>query len=509
MKNFLRSGSRWFRRAGLALSALPMLLLPAGESPAADADTVSSPRRGFIMDMTPLFDERTGRIRAIAPECRAVTGIIESQPFVWSRDFGMIRIPVPTPDYGMGVFLSDDGRAMTGFLSRNDRDYPAGYGQTWAQAGFIWYYKGKRHFMSRHGLIDVNWRGLSADGRIAFGQGREPVPGAPRPDASGEELERFARTPQGKKAMERGYVHNRPLWFVREGTRYRELPRFRNESSLPQRILSRDGKKIIYFWWGNSFVHDLKTGKKRQLTFGGAVAGGEPGKERNIVRAGDPDSPLFRWGRSRFWLGNSLLTDANIFAFQKKKELDLESPMLLDWYVKEIDSCTPSFDARYNLCHIRLQQYRPDMSRNRPVLPGGFTLLARLDDKGGVTLIADDDDFAGPLDPLEDISDNGRIVLYKQGRETRVWNEDIPPPDEYRYSNAWTLRDYLASFGLELPPNRRIWDAIMSPDGRCFFGMLSAEDGERRFPYQEFLACTGEGIEPPFWTLRDEKTTRP
>ena len=147
MKNFLRSGSRWFRRAGLALSALPMLLLPAGESPAADADTVSSPRRGFIMDMTPLFDARTGRIRAIAPECRAVTGIIESQPFVWSRDFGMIRIPVSAPDYGMGVFLSDDGRAMTGFLSRNDRDYPAGYGQTWAQAGFIWLVlQGKKTF---------------------------------------------------------------------------------------------------------------------------------------------------------------------------------------------------------------------------------------------------------------------------------------------------------------------------------------------------------------------------
>ena len=49
MKKFLRSGSRWFRRAGLALSALPMLLLPAGESPAADA-AVSSPRKGFIMD---------------------------------------------------------------------------------------------------------------------------------------------------------------------------------------------------------------------------------------------------------------------------------------------------------------------------------------------------------------------------------------------------------------------------------------------------------------------------
>ena len=78
------------------------------------------------MDMTPLFDEQTGRIRAIAPECRAIIGIIKSQPFVWSRDFGMIHIPVSAPDYGMGVFLSDDGRTMTGFLSRNDKTNPVG-----------------------------------------------------------------------------------------------------------------------------------------------------------------------------------------------------------------------------------------------------------------------------------------------------------------------------------------------------------------------------------------------
>ena len=496
MKNFLRSGSRWFRRAGLALSALPMLLLPAGESPAADTDAVSSPPRGFLMDMTPLFDEQTGRIRAIAPECRAITGIIKSQPFIWSRDFGMIHIPVSAPDYGMGVFLSDDGRTMTGFLSRNDKTYPVGYGQTWAQAGFIWYYKGKRHFMSRHGLIDVDWRGLSADGRVAFGEGKEPVPGAPRPDASGEELERFARTPQGKKAMERGYVHNRPLWFVREGTRYRELPRFMNERSLPQRILSRDGKKIIYFLEANSFVRDLRTGRDRQLTFGGVVAGGVPGKGRNILRAGDPDNPLFRWGRHRLFRDGRLYTDAEIAALQKDKDLSPRSPMLLDWYVNEIAECVPSFDARYNLCYIRLELHRP----------GGpeyaIRVLARLDDKGGALPI--DDDEAGSLF-LGDISDNGRIVLYRRNLEMRVWNEDIQPPRPF--SGSWKLRDYLATFGLNLPGNREIQDAIMSPDGRCFFGTLSAKDGEKRFPYQEFLACTGEGIEPPFWTL--EKIPRP
>ena len=45
----------------------------------------------------------------------------------------------------------------------------------------------------------------------------------------------------------------------------------------------------------------------------------------------------------------------------------------------------------------------------------------------------------------------------------------------------------------------------MSPDGRCFFGQLAAEDGEKRFPWQEFLACTSEGIEPPHWTLSAPK----
>ncbi|WP_297228292.1 hypothetical protein [uncultured Desulfovibrio sp.] len=271
--------------------------------------------------------------------------------------------------------------------------------------------------------------------------------------------------------------------------------------------MSRDGKKIISFRSGNSFVHDLKTGKKRQLTFGGAVAGGEPGKERNIVRAGDPGNPLYRWGRQRLLSHNHLLTDAELAALQKKKELDPKSPMLLDWFIHDIESCTPSFDARYNLCLILLQRYRPDLSPDRP-LPGGVNLLARLDDKGGVTPITDDDDFAGPLGVQWDISDNGRIILFEQERRMYVWDEDIPAPS--RYANAWPLRDYLASFGLVLPSDRRIWDAIMSPDGRCFFGRLAAEGDEERFPYREFLACTGEGIEPPHWTLRKElKNTRP
>ena len=515
MKHFLRSGSRWIRRAGLMLSALPMLLLPAAESPAAapaapaaESPAALPPQRGFIMDMLPLLGE-TGRLRAIAPGCRAVTGIVDSRPFIWSRDFGPVRLIPPSTHYGMGVALSDDGRTVTGFLrQREGAGPPPGYGQTLASPGFIWKYGREIHYMSQHDLIDVNWRGLSADGRVAVGKGMEPVPGAPAPDASGEELERFARTPQGKKAMSRGYIQNRPLWFVREGTRYREIPRFVNARSIPQRIMSRDGKKIIYFREDNSFVYDLKTGKKRQLTFGGAVAGGEPGKERNIIRAGDPDSPLYRWGRERLISKSRLLTDAELAALQKKKKLAPNSPMLRDCFIDEIESCTPSLDARYNLCCIWLKPYRPDISRNRPALPGGFRLLARLDDKGGATPIADDDDVADSLGVLWDISDNGRIVLYEQNREMYVWNEDLPTPGTYR--NAWTLRDYLASFGLVLPSDRRIWDAIMSPDGRCFFGQLAAGEDEKRFPYREFLACTGEGIEPPHWTLRkDRKNARP
>ena len=183
--------------------------------------------------------------------------------------------------------------------------------------------------------------------------------------------------------------------------------------------------------------------------------------------------------------------------------------MLLDWFVHDIESCMPSFDARYNLCCIRLQPYRPDISSNRPVLPGGFRLLARLDDKGGATPITDDDDIvAGSLGVLWDISDNGRIVLYEQNREMHVWNEDIPAPSQY--DNAWTLKDYLASFGLVLPSDQRIWEAIMSPDGRCFYGTLASREDGRPFPWDRFLACTGEGIEPPHWTLRENlKNTRP
>ena len=512
MKHLFRSGSRWLRRAAGALPALSLLLWPAtghGAAPERDAApatpaALSSPR-GFIMDMAPLLGE-SGRLRAIAPGCRAVTGIVDGRPFIWSRDFGAVRLIPPSTHYGMGVALSDDGRIVTGFLrQREGAGPPPGYGQTLASPGFVWKYGREIHYMSRHDLIDVSWHGLSANGRVAVGKGMEPVPGAPAPDASGEELERFARTPQGRKAMSRGYIQNRPLWFHLNGSSYRELKDFRQQTPLLGRILSRDGKKIITFRTPNSFVRDLKTGRERQLTFGGAVAGGEPGKERNIIRAGDPDSPLYRWGRQRLMSDNRLLADAELAALQKKKNLDPKSPMLLDWFVHDIESCTPSFDARYNLCCIRLQPYRPDIRRNWPVLPGGFRLLARLDDKGGVTPIADDDDIAaGPLGVLWDISDNGRIVLYEQKREMYVWNEDIPPPG--RHDNAWKLKDYLASFGLVIPSAREIREAIMSPDGRCFYGELASREDEQPFPRDRFLACTGEGIEPPHWTLKKDVT---
>lgn len=484
----LYSVLRAFRRVPSAPAAEATEAAGAG---AGTAGAAASPPRGFIMDMTPLFDEQTGRIQAIAPGCRAVTGIIESQPFVWSRELGMVRIPPPPTFYGMGLYLSDDGRTVAGFLrKREEESPPPGYGQTWASPGFLWRHGEETHLMSRHGLIDVDWYGLSADGRVAVGKGMEPVPGAPAPDASGEELERFAQTPQGRQAMSRGYIQNRPLWFRLNGASFRELEDFRQKIPLLGRILSRDGKTIMTFREPNSLVRDLETGEERLLTFGGAVADGLPDEERTILRPGDPRNPLSRWGRDRILQIGRLVTDEDMAA--QKNILSPQSPMFHHWHVREISYGVPSFDARHVLCYVTLDQYLPQsgtaLSQRR------LRLLARLDDRGGAVPI--DDEKQGSLF-LGDISDNGRIILYQQDREMRVWDEDIQPP--HRLRGSWTLREYLASFGLALPPGRRITDALMSPDGRCFFGRLDAEEEDRRFPYREFLACTGEGIEPPHW----------
>lgn len=53
----------------------------------------SAPSEGFIMDMAPLLGSN-GRVKAIAPGCRAMTGFLDGAPFVWSRDFGLAALPL-------------------------------------------------------------------------------------------------------------------------------------------------------------------------------------------------------------------------------------------------------------------------------------------------------------------------------------------------------------------------------------------------------------------------------
>lgn len=76
-------------------------------------------------------------------------------------------------------------------------------------------------------------------------RGRNRFPALPG-RSTWEEQKRFAETPQGREAMSRGYVYNRPFWFtLRGGTTLKELDDFYYETSLPSRILSRDGKKML------------------------------------------------------------------------------------------------------------------------------------------------------------------------------------------------------------------------------------------------------------------------
>ena len=488
MKNLFRSGSRWARRAAGMLPATPLLRFPAtGQGAAPDA-----PSQGFIMEMAPLLGEN-GRIRAIAPDCRALTGIVDSCPFIWSRDFGPILLTPPSSHYGMGVALSDDGHTMSGFLRQRQGEGTApGYGQTLASPGFIWQYGQEIRYMSRHDLIDVTWRGLSADGTVAVGKGMEPVPDAPAPDASGEELERFANTPQGRKAMSRGYIQNRPLWFSMQEGRYRELDDFMHESAAPERILSRDGKTILRTMSPTTHVRDLATGKERELLFGGAAATGIPDDGTKILRVGDPDNPLHRWGIAI--AGPSrMLTDAEL------KKADPRSPLFRNWHVTDIAYGTPDFDARHVLCNVTLKEIRSSGKRSADAL----TVLARLDDTGKAVPIDDNQSITYGSPDFGDISDNGKIVLYTKGREMWIWDEDFHPHGPW--PRAMPLRDYLAAFGLIIPAKGEIQNAVMSPDGRCFYGELALGDDAQPVPWDRFLACTGEGIRPPSWRLKTQK----
>ena len=257
------------RRLRLFLAAflkLSLLFFPA-EGRCAEA---ARPAQGFIMDMAPLLGDN-GRISAIAPGCRAMTGIMDGEAILWSRDFGLLRVVLPEDQYGMGNFLSDDGRSMAGFVSSR-RDQPSP-GVVWSRPGFLWRYDGTRQPMSRHGLEDVVWYGMSADGRVALGYGKKPIPGAPAADAPFEEHARFAQTPEGKAARNRGFLTHSEFWFcIEDGQRFRRMDEMGTIVTSPYfRVLSRDGKKILDKKDNVVHIVDRQTGRDRILRFGGAA----------------------------------------------------------------------------------------------------------------------------------------------------------------------------------------------------------------------------------------------
>ena len=493
MATVFRSHMRWLPFFALTL---PMLFVSAGESCAAES---GSPKKGFIMDLDPFLGQN-GRLRAIAPGCRAMTGMMGSQPFVWSRDSGLSLMNIPETSYGMGEFLSDDGRVVTGFLSRSESRFPLPPGQVWGHSGFVWQPGGQTHELFRRGILDVDWRGLSADGRLAAGKGQEPVPGAPREDAPWEEQKRFAETPQGREAMSRGYVYNRPFWFtLRGGTTLKELDDFYYETSLPSRILSRDGKKMLRTKGVTTYVLDLQSGNMRELTFGKAIASGLP-QENSIVRAGDPGNPLFRWGQERWMAG--IRRQHEIIPESEVGGVVANSPMFFDWHVKEIRSGVPNFDAGFVLCDVRVERFDEETGR----VPRGrlekFNVMVRLDEKGNGVPI---DDSCGGLTPwMADISDNGRIILYMKGNDFWIWDEDFRRENKV-FPTALPFLEYLAFYGITLPPDHNIVTALMSPDGRCFYGELSENEDGSAFPYRSFLACTGGDITPPLLNPEGER----
>ena len=154
-------------RRFVCFAVLPvfMLLLCSAEGRGAG--------QGFVLDMEPMLGD--GRINAIAPGGRAMTGIMDGDPIVWSRDFGAVRLIPPKDRYGMGNFISDDGRTMAGFVTSR-REIPAGSGMAWPRPGFFWGDQKPLRFMNEHGVVDVVWYGLSADGRVALGYGKKAHP---------------------------------------------------------------------------------------------------------------------------------------------------------------------------------------------------------------------------------------------------------------------------------------------------------------------------------------------
>lgn len=450
----------------------------------ASADDSPAPSEGFIMDMTPLLGGN-GRIKAIAPGCRAMTGFLDGAPFVWSRDFGLVRLAPPSKHFGMGDFVSDDGRSMLGFVSINDAISPPPYGQTWARSGFIWRYGEPLQYMSKHGIADVEWYALSADGKAALGYGKKKPSSAPAA-TKGKTAENLELTP----------YYNR--WFsIRNKKQFRVLDEIARPIASPYyRILSRDGKKLLQKQHDNSVqIVDLQTGAQRPLTFGGMRphASTDPAKgEKRILRAGDPQNPLFRWGRWPGFRRSRILSDGEL------ERAAPDSPLRADWLLDDFFCSIPSFDGRFILGELYLKQV-PQKSA-RTFLPDSRTLtvLVRLD-AGGKDIPIDD----GPALMGLDISDDGKTILYEMDTEIWIWNEDLVLPHD-NIPRPLPLARYLAHFGLSLPSERPIKSAVMSPDGHCFFGEL-ALSGDEQFPYKQFLACTKGNASQPHWNLDGKK----
>lgn len=471
-------GSQWTRFA-IVLLALCLSPFPF-RGVASCSDSQTSPAGGFLIDMTPLLTAKGG-IRAIAPDGRALTGSIGRSPFIWSRDFGIITFNLGSERFGTGTYLSDDGHVMAGTY-RSDTQKDMG-------RGFIWHYGGEIQYMDDLDIVKISWNGLSADGRVAVGHG-------------------FSLRKESDF-----------LLSVRDGKESREIsPDVDNYYRQP----SRDGKKIVLANDDRSVVVvDLENGESRELKFGGVSPSAVNGPH-NRLRAGDPQNPLRRWGNGRT-VPDSLV--------------DLQgpdSPMRLNWFVDGLSQFGPlSFDGSYALGMVDLENYdhlnpakelfRTLTNESYMTDPGKtMRVLARLDNEGDAVVI--DEGTAWPMA----LSDDGTIALYQRDNTVRIWNEDfyrgprtplslkklvteyaevgmdiavVRKAFQGRHPDPLELKDYLAEFGLNVPSNRKIRYAVMSPDGKCFYGELSHEDGEGPFPYQHFLACLGEGMAPPRWAL--------
>lgn len=442
------------------------------------------PSEGFIMDMAPLLGSN-GRVKAIAPGCRAMTGFLDGAPFVWSRDFGLIRLTPPPKYFGMGDFVSDDGRSMLGFVSINDAIHPAPYGQTWARSGFLWRYGEPLHYMSRHGIADVEWYGLSSDGKNALGYGKKNPSSAPA-----------AAKDKAAKNLELTPYYNR-WFFIRNKKQFQVLDKIARPDASPYyRLLSRDGKKLLQKQHDNCVqIVDLQTGTQRPLLFGGVLphtATDLAKKEKRILRAGDPQNPLFRWGRWPGFRRSRILSDSEL------KRAAPDSPLRADWLLDDFFCSIPSFDGRFTLCVLHLKQVPKKSARAFLLDSKTLTVLVRLDAKGSDTPIDD-----GPALMGLDISDDGKTILYEMDAEIWIWNEDFVPPHD-SVPRPMPLARYLEHFGLTLPSERTIKSAVMSPDGQCFFGELALYDDEQ-FPCKQFLACIKGNHSRPHWDLNSKK----